>query len=67
MPTTQISVVIFKRKSTPVKADGWERGIAFIRAGDVAFIIDKEGKKIPEPHDWLVRSNEGSFVTNLEN
>ena len=64
---TQISIVMFKRNSTECKTDGWERGVAFIRAGDVAFIVDKEGNKlIKEPCDWLPMPNEGSFVTNLE-
>lgn len=65
--TTQITVCVFKRESTPSKADGWERGVAFVRAGDVDFIIDKDGKKLKKaPHDWLVLPGEGCFVAELE-
>lgn len=62
----QISVCMFKRKATEIKSEGWERGIAFVRAGDVEFIVDKDGKKLKEPHDWLGLANEGTFITQLE-
>ena len=63
----QISVCMFKRKATKTKSEGWERGIAFIRDGDVDFIVDKDGEKLSrEPHDWLTLANEGSFIAQLE-
>lgn len=65
MPT-QISVCTFKREPTKAKADGWERGVAFIRAGDVDFIVDKDGKKLKKaPLEWFTLPNEGSFVAEL--
>lgn len=61
----QVSVCMFKRVPTPSKADGWERGIALLEAGDPIAILDNKGKLVGQPYTYFLAPTDGSFMIDL--